>query len=274
MTTEEHEHNARVREQFRLQAATFTDTGFAANNLDWIVAQLAPGADEHALDVACGAGHLGRALAPYVSHVSALDLTPEMLAQGDQLARRAGLRNISFAVGDATALPWLEAQFDLVVCRIALHQVADRRCGRSLDGPGDPTRRPDRHYRHRARRAGPAGRPSDRSCPGPEREIDAGYEAIETAGLMAATLPLGTRSSGVGSCLQLLHVVLLGKTGMPSTIHLAFIGGQRTLIILLRFVGLGNGGVARGCDGTGRISGGGGQENRATDCGRANEHVY
>ena len=119
------EHNARVREQFRLQASTFTDTGFAANNLDWILAELAPQPGEQALDVACGAGHLGRALAGHLAHVEALDLTPEMLAQGDRLAREAGLSNISFSLGEATALPWLDAQFDLVVCRITLHQVAD-----------------------------------------------------------------------------------------------------------------------------------------------------
>jgi ubiquinone/menaquinone biosynthesis C-methylase UbiE len=115
-------HNARVREQFRLQAATFTDTGFATSGLDWIVEQLAPRPGEQVLDVACGAGHLGRALA---AHVSAVDLTPEMLQQGDRLARAGGVGNIAFAHGDATALAWLDGQFDLVACRITLHQVAD-----------------------------------------------------------------------------------------------------------------------------------------------------
>lgn len=118
-------HNDAVREQFRIQAATFTDTGFAAAGLDWIVAQLAPAAGEQVLDVAAGAGHLGRALAPHVAHVSALDLTPEMLEQGQRLASAAGLRNIVFLLGDAAALPWLDGQFDLVACRIAVHQVAD-----------------------------------------------------------------------------------------------------------------------------------------------------
>jgi SAM-dependent methyltransferase len=147
-------HNDRIREQFRLQAPTFNDSGFATSGLDWILAQLAPRVGEQALDVAAGAGHLGRALAPHVAHVSALDLTPEMLGQGDRLARAAGLRNITFAVGDATGLPWLGAQFDLVVCRLTLHQVVDpaavvREMGRVtrpdgrigiidilLDGPG------------------------------------------------------------------------------------------------------------------------------------------
>ena len=118
-------HDDAVREQFRIQATTFDDQGFATANLDWIVAQLAPAAADQVLDVAAGAAHLGRALAPHVAHVSALDLTPQMLAQGQLLAARAGLRNIAFQVGDAAALPWLDGQFDLVACRLTLHQVAD-----------------------------------------------------------------------------------------------------------------------------------------------------
>jgi ubiquinone/menaquinone biosynthesis C-methylase UbiE len=114
-----------VREQFRLQAAPFTDEGFATRGLDWIVEGLRPAAAEQVLDVAAGAGHLGRALAPRVAHVSAVDLTPEMLEQGQHLASRQGLRNIAFQIGNATALPWLDAQFDLVACRIVLHQAAD-----------------------------------------------------------------------------------------------------------------------------------------------------
>ena len=117
-------HDA-VRGQFRLQAGTFDDRGFATANLDWIVALLAPTAAEQVLDVAAGAAHLGRALAPHAGHVSALDLTPEMLEQGQRLAARGGLRNIAFLLGDAVTLPWLDGQFDLVACRLALHQVAE-----------------------------------------------------------------------------------------------------------------------------------------------------
>jgi len=118
-------HNEAVRDQFRLQASTFTDTSFAARGLDWILAELAPEATERVLDVAAGAAHLGRALAPHVAHVTALALTPEMLVQGRRLAESAGLRNIGFLVGDAVALPWLPGTFDLTVCRLALHRVAD-----------------------------------------------------------------------------------------------------------------------------------------------------
>ncbi|MET0865794.1 MAG: methyltransferase domain-containing protein [Nakamurella sp.] len=119
------DHNDVVREQFRLQASTFTDSGFAARGLDWIVAELEPATGDQVLDVAAGAAHLGRAFAPRVAHVSALDLTPEMLQQGQLLATAAGLRNIAFLLGDAVALPWIDGQFDLVACRLTLHQVAD-----------------------------------------------------------------------------------------------------------------------------------------------------
>lgn len=118
-------HDDLVREQFRAQAVTFTDEGFAARGLEWIVAELAPASGELVLDVAAGAAHLGRALARHVAHVSALDLTPEMLRQGQRLAAAQGLPDMAFLVGDATALPWTAQQFDLVVCRLALHQVAD-----------------------------------------------------------------------------------------------------------------------------------------------------
>jgi SAM-dependent methyltransferase len=118
-------HDHLVREQFRAQAVTFTDEGFATRGLEWIVALLAPASGELVLDVAAGAAHLGRALAPHVAHVSALDLTPEMLRQGQRLAAARGLPNIAFVVGDATALPWTAQQFDLVVCRLALHQAGD-----------------------------------------------------------------------------------------------------------------------------------------------------
>jgi ubiquinone/menaquinone biosynthesis C-methylase UbiE len=119
-------HDEAIREQFRLQAGTWTDDRrFATAGLDWIVAQLAPAATDQVLDVAAGAGHIGRALAPHVNYVAAIDLTPEMLAQGQRLAAAAGLANIGFQLGNATALPWLDGQFDLVACRFTVHQVAD-----------------------------------------------------------------------------------------------------------------------------------------------------
>lgn len=118
-------HDARVREQFGIQALTFSDQGFAVRGLDWIVDELSLATTDVVLDVAAGAMHLARAVAPHVAHVCAIDLTPEMLRTGRRLADEAYLSNITAQVGNATSLPWLDAQFDLVMCRLALHQVAD-----------------------------------------------------------------------------------------------------------------------------------------------------
>jgi ubiquinone/menaquinone biosynthesis C-methylase UbiE len=118
-------HDDHVRTQFRIQAATFTETGFAAQGLTWILDTIAPNGTEVVLDVACGAAHLGRALAPRVSYVHGLDLVPEMLQQAKRLADANDLQNLALLQGDATDLPWIDAQFDLVVCRLTLHQVGD-----------------------------------------------------------------------------------------------------------------------------------------------------
>lgn len=119
------DHNEKVREQFTLQASSFAAEGFATRGLDWLVERFAPRAGDQVLDVAAGAAHLGRALAPHVRHVHAADLTPGMLEQGRRLAAADGIRNITFVPADAVALPWPDGRFDLVVCRLALHQVAD-----------------------------------------------------------------------------------------------------------------------------------------------------
>lgn len=48
-----------------------------------------------------------------------------MLHQGQRLAAADGLRNLTFTLGDVSDLPYIDDQFDLAVCRLALHQVAD-----------------------------------------------------------------------------------------------------------------------------------------------------
>jgi hypothetical protein len=53
-------HDDAIREQFAVQAPTFTDQGFAVRGLDWITGLLAPAPGALVLDVAAGAAHLGR----------------------------------------------------------------------------------------------------------------------------------------------------------------------------------------------------------------------
>lgn len=75
------------------------------------------------LDVASGSGapalQIARLIAP-AGHVTATDITPDPLAVAAARARERGLRNITFQRADVQALPFDEAQFDLVTCRFGV----------------------------------------------------------------------------------------------------------------------------------------------------------
>jgi ubiquinone/menaquinone biosynthesis C-methylase UbiE len=67
----------------------------------------------HLLDIACGTGRWTAHFAanPNVTHVTALDQAPEMLAQTEARLRAAGL-HASLVQGDAYILPFTDATFD------------------------------------------------------------------------------------------------------------------------------------------------------------------
>jgi len=73
------------------------------------------------LDVATGAGHTALAFAPRVAHVTATDITPAMLNKTAELAAAREFDNVETRLADAEALPFDDASFDLVTCRLALH---------------------------------------------------------------------------------------------------------------------------------------------------------
>jgi ubiquinone/menaquinone biosynthesis C-methylase UbiE len=125
----ETQHNV-IRREFGQQAAHFSEQGLTLANqtyLDWIVERLDLQPQLEVLDVAAGTGHLSRAIAPHVRRVVALDLTPEMLAQGRQEAGRQALTNVTFELGEAEHLPYGNEVFDLVVTRFSLHHFVDPR---------------------------------------------------------------------------------------------------------------------------------------------------
>jgi len=74
-----------------------------------------------ALDVGTGAGHTALLFAPHVAHVTATDLTEPMLVKTAELATERGLTNIETKFADAESLPFDDAMFDLVTCRLAFH---------------------------------------------------------------------------------------------------------------------------------------------------------
>jgi ubiquinone/menaquinone biosynthesis C-methylase UbiE len=82
----------------------------------------------HVLDAACGTGIVARLLCaqvPRPRQVTGLDLNEGMLAVARQLGDEAGL-GIEWRQGDLCALPFGDAEFDLVVCQQGLQFVADK----------------------------------------------------------------------------------------------------------------------------------------------------
>jgi ubiquinone/menaquinone biosynthesis C-methylase UbiE len=94
-------------------------------NLAEFVDLVAPVGDEIVLDVATGTGNAALALAPLVEWVVGLDLTPAMLDEAASAAVERGVRNVTWVVGDAARLPFLDGAFDLYVVRSAPHHFPD-----------------------------------------------------------------------------------------------------------------------------------------------------
>jgi SAM-dependent methyltransferase len=116
-----------ARERFGTYAATYATSRSHAKggSLPRLVELLAPQPSWSALDIATGAGHVALALAPHARHVVASDLTPQMLAVARGLADERRIANVSFADLRAEALPFADATFDIVTCRIAPHHFDD-----------------------------------------------------------------------------------------------------------------------------------------------------
>jgi len=112
-----------VQRQFGANAANYASSEVHASgaSLKRLIELARPRADWQVLDIATGAGHTAAAFAPHVARVVATDVTEEMLAEARLLAERKGLANIETAPAEAEHLPFADASFNLVTCRIAAH---------------------------------------------------------------------------------------------------------------------------------------------------------
>jgi SAM-dependent methyltransferase len=118
-------HSTSIRDEFAHQADAFarSPTMSLAETLG-VVVDLVP-ADPEArwVEIACGPGLIARAMAPRVGSVLGLDLTPEMAEKARSEAAAAGVRNVSFEIGDATALDLPDDAFDGAITRFSLHHI-------------------------------------------------------------------------------------------------------------------------------------------------------
>ena len=112
-----------VQEQFGKTAASYLTSAPHAKgaSLERLVELTKPQKSWRALDVATGGGHVAYTFAPHVERMWATDITQEMLDMVKGEAQKRGLANVRTAYAKAEALPFEDASFDLVTCRIAPH---------------------------------------------------------------------------------------------------------------------------------------------------------
>lgn len=111
------------RQQFGANAGNYASSVVHAKgaSLARIVELVTPDLSWRALDIATAAGHTAFVFAPHVASVVATDLTPEMIELCAHRASELGHTNVSTQLANAEELPFDDASFELVTCRIAPH---------------------------------------------------------------------------------------------------------------------------------------------------------
>ncbi len=119
-------HADSVRSQFTAAAAAYVVSPVhqGGPDLDALVEAAGPVAGRRVLDVGTGAGAVALAFLARGARVSALDLTPVMLETVRAQARERGLAEPETHLGDAAELPFPDAAFDVVACRVCAHHFA------------------------------------------------------------------------------------------------------------------------------------------------------
>jgi ubiquinone/menaquinone biosynthesis C-methylase UbiE len=127
MTTTPDRQKDLIRDRFTLTAEVFGDYAVAerAREAELLAKFLDLQGDEKAVDLACGPGTLALRFARHLRWICGLDLTPAILNRARASAAAEKLRNISFAIGDAQALPFADGSLDVAVTSYSLHHMSD-----------------------------------------------------------------------------------------------------------------------------------------------------
>jgi SAM-dependent methyltransferase len=82
------------------------------------------------VDLGCGAGLdafiAARKVGPQ-GRVIGIDMTPEMVAKGNQVAKEGGFHNVEFRVGRLESLPLPDDSIDVAISNCALNHATDKR---------------------------------------------------------------------------------------------------------------------------------------------------
>lgn len=123
---------ARLTEVRRLRKESFVTHGSADRQLvpgrSWAAWARALGfllPPLRVADLGCGDGYLTIEAARWARRVVAIDQSREVLAAARALAKRRGVRNITWKQGDLQALPLADASVDVALLSQALHHAAD-----------------------------------------------------------------------------------------------------------------------------------------------------
>jgi SAM-dependent methyltransferase len=118
-------HSGAIREEFSHQADSFARSpGMSlAETLGALVELVPEDPEARWVEVACGPGLVARAMAPRVGSVVGVDLTPTMIEKARADAADAGMENLTFELGDATALDLPDDSLDGAITRFSLHHI-------------------------------------------------------------------------------------------------------------------------------------------------------
>ncbi len=117
------DHRELIRREFTRQAETYSANASISDpdRIARLVRAVAPGPDDRALEVASGPGYVALAFADICREVVGVDLTEAQLRVAERNRAALGIGNARFVPGDAEALPFEDQEFDVVVCRFAVH---------------------------------------------------------------------------------------------------------------------------------------------------------
>jgi ubiquinone/menaquinone biosynthesis C-methylase UbiE len=101
----------------------------AGEDLDQVAAMLQGLGAVRVLDLGCGGGHVSYRAAAYAREVVAVDVTARMLEVVAETAAARGISNITTMQAGAEALPFADADFDVVASRFSAHHWQDMPAG-------------------------------------------------------------------------------------------------------------------------------------------------